>query len=133
MCGTCGCGSEEGGVRILAPFTGQDREILAHHHHDHHHHGHTHEHGHPHTHGHGHHHHGEGSITMAPNKKVIEVEQDVLHQNQVMAARNRGYFEALNIFTLNLVSSPGSGKTALLERTLKDLKDSLNFYVIEGE
>jgi hydrogenase nickel incorporation protein HypB len=50
-----------------------------------------------------------------------------------MAARNRGYFEALNIFTLNLVSSPGSGKTALLERTLKDLKESLNFYVIEGD
>lgn len=70
---------------------------------------------------------------MAPNKRVIEVEQDVLHQNQVMAARNRGYFEALNIFTLNLVSSPGSGKTALLERTLNDLKDSLNFYVIEGD
>ena len=70
---------------------------------------------------------------MAPNKKVIEVEQDVLHHNEVMAARNRGYFEALNIFTLNLVSSPGSGKTALLERTLKDLKDRLNFYVIEGD
>jgi hydrogenase nickel incorporation protein HypB len=50
-----------------------------------------------------------------------------------MAARNRGYFEALNIFALNLVSSPGSGKTALLERTLADLKDTLNFYVIEGD
>ena len=46
-------------------------------------------------------------MTLAPNKKVIEVEQDVLHQNQMMAARNRGYFEALNIFALNLVSSPG--------------------------
>ena len=63
---------------------------------------------------------------MAPNKKVIEVEQDVLHQNQVMAARNRGYFEALNIFSLNLVSSPGSGKTALLERTLKIASTSMS-------
>ena len=50
-----------------------------------------------------------------------------------MAARNRGYFEALNILPLNLVSSPGSGKTSLLERTLGDLKDSLDFYVIEGD
>ena len=64
---------------------------------------------------------------------MIEVEQDVLQHNKVMAARNRGYFEALNIFCLNLVSSPGSGKTALLERTLKDLKDRLSFYVIEGD
>ena len=70
---------------------------------------------------------------MAPNRKVIEVEQDVLQHNKIMAARNRGYFEALNIFSLNLVSSPGSGKTALLERTLQDLKDRLKFYVIEGD
>jgi len=132
MCGTCGCGSEEGGVRILAPSMGVEGSVEGHHHHGHsHEHGHHHPHDHSHAHGH-HHHHGDG-VTMAPNKKVIEVEQDVLHQNQVMAARNRGYFEALNIFSLNLVSSPGSGKTALLERTLKDLKDNLRFYVIEGD
>ncbi len=50
-----------------------------------------------------------------------------------MAARNRGYFEAKNILALNLVSSPGSGKTALLERTLSDLKGEIPFYVIEGD
>ena len=50
-----------------------------------------------------------------------------------MAARHRGYFAARNSFSLNLVSSPGSGKTALLARTLKDLKDRLSFYVIEGD
>ncbi|MGI9547022.1 MAG: hydrogenase nickel incorporation protein HypB [Flavobacteriaceae bacterium] len=50
-----------------------------------------------------------------------------------MAARNRGYFEAKNIFALNLVSSPGSGKTALLEQTLKNLKNDIPFYVIEGD
>jgi hydrogenase nickel incorporation protein HypB len=50
-----------------------------------------------------------------------------------MAARNRGYFDAKNIFVLNLVSSPGSGKTTLLERTLTDLKDKHSFYVIEGD
>ena len=50
-----------------------------------------------------------------------------------MAARNRGYFEAKNILALNLVSSPGSGKTSILERTLKDLKNDLSFSVIEGD
>ena len=50
-----------------------------------------------------------------------------------MAARNRGYFDAKNIFTINLVSSPGSGKTSLLEKTLADLKEKIDFYVIEGD
>ena len=64
---------------------------------------------------------------------MIEVEQDVLRHNDLMAARNRGYFEARNMLALNLVSSPGSGKTALLERTLTDLKGEIPFYVIEGD
>lgn len=50
-----------------------------------------------------------------------------------MAARNRGYFEAKNIFAINLVSSPGSGKTSILERTLKDLGGEIGFSVIEGD
>ena len=50
-----------------------------------------------------------------------------------MAARNRGYFEAKNLFVLNLVSSPGSGKTSLLEKTLQDLKKEYGFAVIEGD
>lgn len=51
----------------------------------------------------------------------------------MQAARNRGYFEAKQILSLNLVSSPGSGKTSILERTLKDLKEELSFSVIEGD
>lgn len=154
MCGTCGCGSEEGGVRMLMPGVPEEGLTLSHEHHHHHGHshdhdhshdpGHSHEHDHGHSHGHDHghshghshkhpHSHDTGGITLAPNKKILEVEQDVLHHNQVMAARNRGYFEALNILSLNLVSSPGSGKTSLLERTLQDLKDTLDFYVIEGD
>jgi hydrogenase nickel incorporation protein HypB len=66
-------------------------------------------------------------------KKIVNVEQDVLHQNNLLAERNRGYFEAKNILALNLVSSPGSGKTTLLERTLNDLKGKLEFAVIEGD
>lgn len=64
---------------------------------------------------------------------MIEVEQDVLQHNELMAARNRGYFEGRNILALNLVSSPGSGKTSLLERTLADKKEEIPFTVIEGD
>ena len=61
------------------------------------------------------------------------MEQDILQQNKLLAERNRGYFEGRNILALNLVSSPGSGKTSLLERTLTDLKGELDFAVIEGD
>ena len=81
---------------------------------------------HHHTHEHGHDHHHETA------KRTISVEQDILHQNNLLAERNRGYFEAKNIFTMNMVSSPGSGKTTLLERTLTELRQEFNFCVIEG-
>jgi hydrogenase nickel incorporation protein HypB len=74
-----------------------------------------------------------GCDTDHNDKKLINVERDILHENNLMAQRNRGYFDAKNIFALNLVSSPGSGKTTLLERTLTDLKDELRFAVIEGD
>lgn len=61
------------------------------------------------------------------------MEKDILQHNAVMASRNRGYFEAKNIFAINLVSSPGSGKTSILERTLKDLGGEIGFSVIEGD
>jgi hydrogenase nickel incorporation protein HypB len=80
-------------------------------------HSHSHDHDHPHSHG----------------KTVVDVEQDVLHHNNLLAARNRGYFDAKNILAFNLVSSPGSGKTTLLEKTLSDLKTEIEFAVIEGD
>jgi len=61
------------------------------------------------------------------------VEQDILSKNNLLAQRNRGYFEAKEILALNLVSSPGSGKTSLLERTITDLGKEISFYVIEGD
>ena len=73
-----------------------------HHHHEHDHHDHHHDHGHEHH----HHHHDED--------KVITLEQDILQRNNLLAERNRGYFEAKEIFCLNLMSSPGSGKTTLV-------------------
>ena len=86
---------------------------------DSHSHSHSHEHNHDHDHSH--------------SKKVVDVETDILYENNLLAQRNRGYFEAKNILALNLVSSPGSGKTSLLERTLTDLKGQESFYVVEGD
>jgi hydrogenase nickel incorporation protein HypB len=74
---------------------------------------------------HDHHHDGE--------KTVLSVEQDILSRNDLLAERNRGYFEAKKIWTLNLMSSPGSGKTSLLEETIRRLKGRLPIYVIEGD
>lgn len=131
MCGTCGCGSDNNGPTILKP--GEHKHTHGeHHHHDEHGHSHDHNHHHHdgHTHSHGHHH---DNHTHDHQHKVLEIEQDILQNNQVLAARNRGYFEAKNIFALNLVSSPGSGKTSILERTLADLKNDISFYVIEGD
>lgn len=121
MCGTCGCGSPDGHVSIQKP--GSDRHEHHHHSHDGHHH---HDHSHDHSHDHGHQH-------VDIKKTVIEVEQDILQHNDLMASRNRGYFEAKELYVMNLVSSPGSGKTSILERTLADLKDQLDFAVIEGD
>ncbi|NLP57860.1 hydrogenase nickel incorporation protein HypB [Lutibacter sp. B1] len=130
MCGTCGCGSDNNGPTILKP--GEHKHTHGEHHHDEHGHSHDHNHHHHdgHTHSHGHHH---DNHTHDHQHKVLEIEQDILQNNQVLAARNRGYFEAKNIFALNLVSSPGSGKTSILERTLADLKNDISFYVIEGD
>jgi len=61
------------------------------------------------------------------------VEIDILQQNNLLAQRNRGWFEAKNILVLNLVSSPGSGKTTLLESTITALKDEIPVSVIEGD
>ena len=80
---------------------------------EHHHHDHLHDHEYGHGHEHHHHHHDEG--------KVITLEQDILQRNNLLAERNRGYFEAKHIFCLNLMSSPGSGKTTLLEETIRQL------------
>ena len=110
MCGTCGCGQEEQ-VTYTKPGEGHHHHNHDHgHHHEHHHHDHDHEHGHSH-------------------RKEIQLETDVLSKNNLNAQRNRGYFEALNIRAYNLVSSPGSGKTSLLEKTIADLKDELSFFI----
>ncbi len=114
MCATCGC-DQPGMIKIT-----NVRDMLfptAGHHHDH-----------PHT------EHSDLIIKTPDLKRThVDLELDILHKNNLLAERNRGYFAAKEITSFNLVSSPGSGKTALLECTLRDLNKDFDFYVIEGD
>jgi hydrogenase nickel incorporation protein HypB len=64
---------------------------------------------------------------------VVTVERKVLEKNDQIAQKNRELFLKSKVFVINLVSSPGSGKTSLLERTLEYFKGSLKVGVIEGD
>lgn len=79
--------------------------------------------------------HGEAG-THAPGmsqRRMLEVEIDVLDKNNQIAARNRARFAARQQLVLNLVSSPGSGKTTLLTETLQRLNARVPCAVIEGD
>lgn len=65
--------------------------------------------------------------------KTISIEEDLLSKNNRLAGNNRALFQQNGLLVLNLVSSPGSGKTTILETTLRDLKDELGFAVLEGD
>jgi len=64
---------------------------------------------------------------------VITIERKVLEKNDAIAQQNRESFKKKNLFTMNLVSSPGSGKTSLIERTIHHTKNKFNIAVIEGD
>lgn len=135
MCTTCGCSSDENEIRFTKmgeKYAHSHSHFGHHHHHDHedHHHDHHHDHDHEHD---DHDHHHDHSHSHSHEINIVQLEKDILYKNQLTAERNRGFFEALNIFSINLVSSPGSGKTSLLERTISDLKDKIAFSVIEGD
>jgi hydrogenase nickel incorporation protein HypB len=66
-------------------------------------------------------------------RRLISVEQDILGRNDAIAAENRRAFYAARTLVLNLVSSPGSGKTALLVETLKRVSGRYSVAVIEGD
>ena len=65
--------------------------------------------------------------------RMVQVEQDILAKNNQYASANRSHFAEHGLFALNLVSSPGSGKTALLTRTIARLKGKTRIAVIEGD
>jgi hydrogenase nickel incorporation protein HypB len=124
MCETCGCGNPDE-FKIHGSNHDHDHHHAHDHGHDHEHHGHSHTHDHdhePHTHTHDH-----------GQKKVISLNMDILSENNRLAERNRGHFEGKHILCLNLVSSPGSGKTSILETTIKALVSKHKIFVIEGD
>lgn len=147
MCTVCGCGTQAVIDNGKSP-TAQGHGHAHVHDHDHHHadhdHGHPHDHDHHHHEDHGHHHAEDGAVHYGngiagvhvpglTQERIIQIETDILSKNDRHAEKNRAYFARNGIFALNFVSSPGSGKTSLLVRTIEALKDRLAIGVIEGD
>jgi hydrogenase nickel incorporation protein HypB len=148
MCGVCGCGAK------ADETAGHSHEAGGHEHPHDHEGGHTHaehdgQHSHPHVHatddhgGHTHHdhphdHRHDGSHEHAHGDRghearLVKVERDILDKNNHLAAHNRALLADSKTLALNLVSSPGAGKTSLLVRTLRDLAGKVPVAVIEGD
>ena len=66
-------------------------------------------------------------------REAITVLNDLLIENDHTAQHNREHFNAHGVMAINLMSSPGAGKTALLEATIKTLGDEFRVAVIEGD
>jgi hydrogenase nickel incorporation protein HypB len=75
------------------------------------------------------------SHNLEQNKQIrsLTINQSILKKNDCLAERNRDYFLRKRLLVLNVLSSPGSGKTAFIERTITDLKDRLKVGVIVGD
>ncbi len=89
-------------------------------------------HAHPHDHSHQHdhlHHMKEADGTG----REISIKQNILQKNNQIAQHNREHFAQHHVFSMNWISAPGSGKTALLERMVEDLGHELSIAVIEGD
>lgn len=63
----------------------------------------------------------------------IKLGSNILGANEFMARQNRILFDKQGLLVINLMSSPGSGKTTILERTIENLRDQLKMGVIEGD
>lgn len=113
MCKDCGCG------------TALDR--VHGHHHDH-----SHDSSHSHT-FHGSHDHIHPHPNTPLERKTIELERKVLADNDAHAEENRRWLTAHGVMAINLISSPGAGKTYLLERTLERLRGEVSCAVITGD
>jgi hydrogenase nickel incorporation protein HypB len=94
----------------------------------------------PHAHGHQHHphhdhHHHDYSRSDKPGEstRIVEIEKNILAKNQMFADENRARWSGMGLLVLNLVSSPGAGKTSLLVKTLEMLRDRMPICVIEGD
>lgn len=112
MCKDCGCGLGGGNVRI----GGHDHD-----------HDHQHAHGHDHSHSHAHPH------SHAPAPFKLDLNRSLMEKNDRLAERNRGFFKAKKLLVLNVVSSPGSGKTTFIRETAAKLAGKLRVGVIVGD
>ena len=75
-----------------------------------------------------------GKFSLASNGTTsISVLKNLMSENDHLAAHNRAHFDKHNVLAINLMSSPGSGKTALLEATIEKLKSKFRIAVIEGD
>ncbi len=74
-----------------------------------------------------------GAIPHDAKGRRIEVLQAILHDNDHQAAHNREHFDAAGLLVVNVMSSPGAGKTSLLEATIRGLDGRLQVAVIEGD
>ncbi len=112
MCDECGCGLSAG---IPVTVSGHDHpDHGAHDHHDLHDHDHSPEPG-------------------ADERQTLELRHAILEQNDRLAERNRGFFRARGIMVINVLSSPGSGKTTLIRETLRRIGRRLKTAVIVGD
>lgn len=104
MCDSCGCGPEHEHVTIARPGHPAVSEK------------------------------GEGQVHGEKgHRRILRVKEDVLGKNNHIAAHNREWLQSRGIVALNLVSSPGSGKTTILEQTIRRLAGAIPVAVIEGD
>ena len=76
----------------------------------------------------------EGRLAYTEDgKAAVTVLQSLLQENDHQAAHNREHLDGFGVFAVNLMSAPGSGKTALLEATIQALGDEFRIAVIEGD
>jgi hydrogenase nickel incorporation protein HypB len=140
MCKDCGCGlpgESPAGISAHEHEHGPGHSHSHEHSHDHEHpqeHGHSHDHEHQHQHSHEHGStHSHDRPAAAEKRRTVKVRRAILDKNDRQAERNRGFFHARGLLVLNVLSSPGSGKTTLIGETVRVLKNRLKTGVIVGD
>ena len=76
---------------------------------------------------------GRAHLHAHPPAESVSVVRDLLAQNDRLAAHNREHFDSYGVLAVNLMSSPGAGKTSLLESTIEVLGGRARIAVIEGD
>ena len=112
MCTDCGCGERPA---------------------DPHGHDHLHDHDHPHGHDHPHDHDRDDQVRQHDRDGTLTIRRRILQDNDDLAAQLRVEFARQNVYVVNVVSSPGSGKTELLQRTMAELRPDVRVAAVTGD